>query len=103
MLSQHATWPDGSNGVEAGLFEIRDLMLKGKWKFFAGQRDALDEFLQYHRDESGKIVKVGEDIMDGMRYAYMMRRYAVPFGEVGKPKNDIPVVIPKAAHFKRLR
>jgi phage terminase large subunit-like protein len=86
MLPNHATWPDGSNGVEAGLFEIRDLMLKGKWKFFPGQRDALDEFLQYHRDDKGHIAKTGEDIMDAMRYAYMMRRLAVAFGTVGKPK-----------------
>ena len=84
MLADHATWPDGSNGVEAGVFEIRDLMMKGKWKFFAGQRDALDEFLQYHRDDNGKIVKVGEDILDGMRYAYMMRRFAVAYGAVGR-------------------
>ena len=96
MLADHATWPDGSNGVEAGLFEIRDLMLKGKWKFFAGQRDALDEFLQYHRDENGKIVKVGEDIMDGMRYAYMMRRHAVAYGEVGRA--PAPLKYPRMGH-----
>ena len=81
--------------------EIRDLMLKGKWKFFAGQRDALDEFLQYHRDENGKIVKVGEDIMDGMRYAYMMRRHAVAYGDVGKVKTVKVAPIPTVSHYKR--
>lgn len=84
LLPDHAKWPDGSNGVEAGLFEIRDLMLKGKWKFFAGQRDALDEFLNYHRDDRGHIVKLGDDVMDAMRYAYMMRRFAVAYGDVGR-------------------
>ena len=38
MLHEHATWPDGSNGVEAGLFEILDLMRKGQWKVFKGLR-----------------------------------------------------------------
>jgi phage terminase large subunit-like protein len=77
LLHEHAKWPDGSNGVEAGLMELRDLMLKGKFKVFAGLRDWFDEFLQYHRDENGKIYKVKDDILDATRYAYMMRRYAL--------------------------
>jgi len=101
MLPVHATWPDGSNGVEAGLLEIRDLMLKGKFKIFRGQRDLLDEFLQYHRDENGKIVKVGEDVLDAMRYAYMMRRAAVPFADVGKPKRPTVTPIPVRSPFAR--
>ena len=86
MLSQHATWPDGSNGVEAGLFEILDLMRKGRWKVFKGLRVFLDEFLQYHRDDKGRIVKVGEDVLDAARYAYMMRRFAKRKGLIGNPK-----------------
>lgn len=101
MLSSHATWPDGSNGVEAGLLEIRDLMLKGKFKVFAGQRDLLDEFLQYHRDENGRIVKTGDDIMDAMRYAYMMRRHAIPFGDIGKPRTVQVTPIPMVSPFAR--
>ena len=83
LLLEHATWPDGSNSVEAGLFEIRDLMLKGKFKVFAGQRQWFDEFLQYHRDENGRIVKLRDDVLDATRYAYMMRRYATRYGDVG--------------------
>ena len=100
LLPNHATWPDGSNGVEAGLFEIRDLMLKGKFKIFAGLRDLLDEFLQYHRDDKGKIVKTRDDALDAMRYAYMMRRFAVPFGSVGKEKPRVEV-LPMVSHFGR--
>jgi phage terminase large subunit-like protein len=84
MLDEHATWPDGSNGVEAGLFEIRDLMSSGKFKIFKGLRDLLDEFLQYHRDEKGHINKARDDMLDAMRYAYMMRRHAVAYGDIGK-------------------
>lgn len=101
LLANHATWPDGSNGVEAGLFEIRDLMLKGKFKIFRGLRDLLDEFLQYHRDDQGKIVKVREDMLDAVRYAYMMRRHAVAFGEIGKPKPKPELPIPMVSPFAR--
>jgi phage terminase large subunit-like protein len=93
LLGNHATWPDGSNGVEAGLFEIRDLMMKGKFKVFAGLRDFFDEFLQYHRDDSGRIVKVRDDILDAVRYAYMMRRHAIAYGDIGK-QATAPLVVP---------
>lgn len=86
MLSNHATWPDGGNGVEAGIFEIRDLMQKGKFRIFAGLRDVFDEINQYHRDEHGKIVKSRDDLLDAIRYAYMMRRYAKSYGTIGKQK-----------------
>ena len=83
MLFDRATWPDGSNGVEAGLFEIRDLMQKGKFKIFSWLRDVFDEIGQYHRDDKGKIVKVRDDLLDAIRYAYMMRRYAESYGTIG--------------------
>lgn len=101
MIGVHATWPDGSNGVEAGLFEIRDLMLSGKFKVFKGQREWLDEFLQYHRDENGKIAKTRDDLLDATRYAYMMRRFAVPFGDVGPPKPVAVTIIPTVNYFNR--
>lgn len=86
MLGEYATWPDGSNGVEAGILEILLLMRAGKFKVFAGLRDWFNEFLQYHRDEKGKIVKTGDDLMDATRYAYMMRRFAIQKGLIGKQK-----------------
>lgn len=86
MLGTHATWPDGSNGVEAGLFELLDLMRKGKLKIFRGNRELINEFLQYHRDDKGKIVKTGDDLLDAMRYAYMMRRFAIQRGLIGQAK-----------------
>jgi phage terminase large subunit-like protein len=84
MIQDHATWPDGSNGVEAGLFEIRALMAKGKFKVFRGLRDWFSEFNQYHRDDRGNIVKIRDDLMSATRYAYMMSRFAVPKGDIGR-------------------
>ena len=83
MLYDRATWPDGSNGVEAGLFEITALMQQGKFKIFSGLRDVFDEIGQYHRDEKGRISKVRDDLLDAIRYAYMMRRYAKNYGTIG--------------------
>ena len=99
MLPAHATWPDGSNGVEAGLFEIRDLMRNGKFKIFAGLRDFFDEFLQYHRD-GNKIVKARDDVLDAVRYAYMMRRFAVAYGDVGKPK-PVAEIMPISSPWRK--
>lgn len=94
MLPNMATWPDipdgkggvksGGNSVEHGLYEISDLMRKGKFKVFKGQIDWLDEFRQYHRDEKGKVVKVRDDLLDATRYAYMMRRFAIAYGDIGQ-------------------
>lgn len=88
MLDERATWEDGSNGVEAGLYEIRDLMRKGKFKVFSGLRDVFDEILQYHRDEKGKIVKIRDDLLDAIRYAYMMKRESVPYGDIINGKTE---------------
>lgn len=84
MLMDHAQWPDGGNGVEAGITELRNLMLTGKFKVFAGLRAFFDEFLQYHRDANGHIAKTQDDVMDAVRYAYMMRRFAINYGDLGK-------------------
>lgn len=101
LLAEHATWPDGSNGVEAGLFEIRDLMSSGKFKVFEGLRDLLNELLQYHRKPNGQINKTVDDALDAMRYAYMMRRFAIRYGDIGPPKPIQVQAIPMASHFGR--
>ena len=102
MMLEHATHPPvnvkgemhtGGNSVEHGIYEINDLMRKGKFKVFSGCRDFFNEFNQYHRKENGKISKVQDDVLDAVRYAYMMKRFAVPKGDIlGKSKR---VYIPK--------
>lgn len=86
MLSGHATWAEGGNSVESGLYSINDLMRKGKFKVFRGLIEVMEEVRQYHRDEKGKIVKVRDDLLDAIRYAYMMRRNAVQRGKIGPQK-----------------
>lgn len=101
MLPEHATWQGGGVGVEVGLVELYERMTTGKLKVFSHLAPWFEEKLNYHRDESGKIVKVGDDLLAATRYAYMMRRFAVQRSQIGKPKHAVAAVIPVANHWNR--
>jgi phage terminase large subunit-like protein len=75
MLSDHATFEDGTNGVEAGIMDMLDRMQTGRWKVFAHLEDWFEEFRLYHRKD-GLIVKENDDLISASRYAHMMRRFA---------------------------
>jgi phage terminase large subunit-like protein len=77
MLPEHATWPTGGNSVELGLVELYRAMDDGKLKVFNHLSDFFAEKMNYHRDENGHVVKVNDDIISALRYAWMMRRFAV--------------------------
>ena len=77
MLQTHAQFPDKSRSVEAGVIQIYQAMLTGKFKVFANLLDWFEEFRMYHRKD-GEIVKRRDDLMDATRYAWMMRRFAEP-------------------------
>ncbi|MEL7413678.1 MAG: terminase family protein [Pseudomonadota bacterium] len=88
MLDAQVSWPEGGNSVEPGIYQIYSLMQKGKFKVFRGCRDFFDEFQMYHRDDKGKIVKTHDDVLDAVRYAFMMKRFAVRYGELGIEKTS---------------
>lgn len=75
MLAERATFPDGSNGVEAGILEMLTRMQTGRLKVFAHLNDWFEEFRMYHRKD-GLIVKKTDDLMSATRYGMMMRRSA---------------------------
>ena len=81
MLAEHATWEDGGNGVWAGIMELNNLMSTGRFKIVSSLFEVFEELRQYHTKTtpSGNtdIVKVKDDLLDAIRYAYMMRRYAI--------------------------
>lgn len=83
MLPSHATWPTGGVSVEQGLVEIYHAMDDGKFKVFSHLSDFFAEKLNYHRDETGKIVKIGDDVISAVRYAWMMRRHAMARCHIG--------------------
>src|SRR5690606_6026490 len=75
MLPERATFPDGSNSVEAGLMDMLDRMLTGRWKVFRTCGAWLEERRLYHRVD-GKVVKERDDAISASRYALMMLRSA---------------------------
>ncbi len=83
MLEEHATWEDGGNAVWVGITQLANLMKTGRLKIFSNLHNVLQEIRQYHtrpsKKEDGKIeiVKIFDDLLDAIRYAYMMRRHAI--------------------------
>lgn len=75
MLSDRATFDDGTNGVEAGVADMLDRMETGRWKVFSTCPLWFEEFRLYHRKD-GKIVKERDDVISASRYALMMKRFA---------------------------
>lgn len=75
MLHENAQWEEGGIGVEAGIAEMLDRMLTGRWKVFSTCPLWLEERRLYHRKD-GKIVKERDDVISASRYALMMLRFA---------------------------
>ncbi len=76
LLAARATFPDGSNSVEAGVMDLLDRMKTGRFKIAAHLNDWWEEFRLYHRKD-GEIVKAGDELMAATRCAAMMLRCAV--------------------------
>lgn len=75
MLTDRATFSDGTFGVEAGIQDMLDRMLTGRFKIAKHLEGWWEEFRMYHRKE-GIIVKQRDDLMAATRYAMMMVRHA---------------------------
>lgn len=90
MLPEKATFEDGSNGVEAGVAEMLDRMKTGRLKFASHLELLWTEFNGYHRKD-GQIVKEDDDILSAVRYALMMKRYAINGTPAVVDLEDYPV------------
>ncbi len=88
MVETHATHVEGGVSVEAGLWNMLQEMRDGQFKVFSTCREFFEEKLLYHRDEHGKIVKLKDDVLSAVRYAHMMKRYAIPYGSVKKLRQN---------------
>ena len=56
------------NAVEAGLYEVWQLLSTGKLKVFRSLGNWFQEFRLYQRDKEGKVVKASDHLMDATRY-----------------------------------
>jgi len=75
MLPFHATFPDGGNGLEAGLADMLDRMKTGRLNVAEHLAEWGQEFRLYHRKD-GRVVKEQDDLLSATRYALMMLRFA---------------------------
>jgi len=80
MLDEPAVWSDGGNGVGVGLLQINNLMQSNHFKVFDDLHEVLEEIREYHTklnaQEIAVVVKIKDDLIDAIRYAYMMARFA---------------------------
>ena len=83
MLPEHAQFDEEQDdtarsgiSVEAGLAEMLDRMLTGRWRVFSHCAEWLEERRLYHR-KNGRIVKEMDDAISASRYAMMMLRFAI--------------------------
>lgn len=56
------------NGVDSGIFDVWNRMIDGRLKVFSTCQEWFKEYRKYRRDESGKIVKTDDHLMDTTRY-----------------------------------
>ncbi len=62
------------NAVEAGIYQVWQLMSAGKLKVFASLSNWPQEFRLYQRDTEGKVVKTNDHLMDATRYLIVSGR-----------------------------
>ena len=64
--------------VERGIMEMALRFENEMLKIFSTCPLLLEEVRQYHRDDDMKVVKEMDDLLDALRYAIMMKRFARP-------------------------
>ena len=77
------------NAVEAGLYEVWQLLSSGKLKVFESCQNWREEFRLYRRREDGKIVKERDHLMDYCRYLILSgrdRMRALPVKQKPEPE-----------------
>lgn len=75
MHPDRVTFPDGSNGLEAGVMDMLQRLQSGRLRVFSGAPDWFEEYRLYHR-KGGHIVAERDDLLAATRYALMGLRHA---------------------------
>jgi len=99
MTPTNAMLPEGGIAVEPGIVYVRNLMHKGLLKVHPKLEDWWEEKRLYAYGDDSRPKKVNDDLMDAMRYALIMTRFAASKREMvlqalvgsAEPKNETPV------------
>lgn len=104
MLEEHSTWEEGGYAIWPAITQIHDLMKEGRFKIASPLHEVFEEIRQYHtktignnKDGAGKteIVKIKDDLIDGIFKAYMMRRHAIRIMDLYQDQYDYTYSQPK--------
>lgn len=85
MWSTHATFKNGGYSTETGLLEMQQRFASGRLKICDDLENWWQEYINYHRDDDGDLVKLKDDLMSATRILCMMLpRYGlmVPMGNL---------------------
>jgi phage terminase large subunit-like protein len=78
MLKEHAHYKDErGNHVDPALIEMLEWMRTGRFKVVRSLSMWFEEKRMYRRDD-GQVIKMKDDLISATRYAFMMRRHAIP-------------------------
>jgi hypothetical protein len=74
MLGTHAQNKSGGFHTEPAIEEMCGYMKRGAFAIANHMSELAEEILSYHRDEDYKIVRLRDDLISAVRYAFMCRR-----------------------------
>lgn len=60
------------NGVEPGIYQVWTMLGTGQLRIFSTCTNLQAEYRMYRRDDSGRVVKEHDHLMDALRYAIVM-------------------------------
>lgn len=98
MLAERATFEDGSNGLEAGIFDIYERMQTGRLKVVRHLAEWFEEFRNLHRKD-GKIEPIRDDLISATRYGLMCLRYAEPEPTAVREQAEVPLIGDRATGY----
>ena len=75
MVSHAVNHGTKTNNVEPAIIEIRELIYAGRLTIAGHCTDLIEQMRYYHKDDSYRIVKTNDDVLDAFRYAVMSRRH----------------------------
>jgi phage terminase large subunit-like protein len=81
MLSKHAENKGGGFHMEPAIEEMAGYMKRGCFTIASHMTELAEELLNYHRDEDYKVVRLRDDLISAVRYAFMMRRSGRPLDD----------------------
>ena len=82
MLAKHAENKGGGFHIEPAIEEMIGYMKRGCFTIASHMGELAEEILSYHRDEDYRVVKLRDDLISAVRYAFMARRRGKRLDEV---------------------